>query len=166
MLVLGIDPGTEKMGYAIISATPELKTLEASGVIETPAKITINDRMFIMTDSLEKILTIILNSCKKPIVFSAIENQFKGKNIKTTINLARSSGMIIEMIYKITNTKPFIFEPSEWMSEMELKTKQSCPQRDQELKDIIRSRYNKDVTSIDECCAIGIATKLANLCKN
>jgi Holliday junction resolvasome RuvABC endonuclease subunit len=118
-----------------------------------------------MTDSLEKILSVILNSQKKPIVFSAIENQFKGKNIKTTINLARSSGMVIEMIYKITNTKPFIFEPSEWMSEMNLKTKQSCPQRDQELKSIIKERYGKEIKSIDECCAIGIATKLANLCK-
>ncbi len=134
-------------------------------MIETPSKITINDRMFIMTDSLEKILSVILNSQKKPIVFSAIENQFKGKNIKTTINLARSSGMVIEMIYKITNTKPFIFEPSEWMSEMNLKTKQSCPQRDQELKSIIKERYGKEIKSIDECCAIGIATKLANLCK-
>ena len=93
MVILGIDPGSHRIGYGILKR--ENKNLEhiAHGCISIKEK---DDslRLIILKEELEKII-----SEYKPDL-AAVEKIFFFKNQKTVINVAQSRGVILYSLAK------------------------------------------------------------------
>ncbi len=87
--VLGIDPGTATVGWAVLENTPQIPTVIAYGHIETPA----NDPM---PERLHMIYTDIKNLIQKYHPSDvAVEELFFFKNHKTVITVAEARGVIL-----------------------------------------------------------------------
>lgn len=90
MLVLGIDPGTAIVGYGLVKEHKD-GTLQAIeyGVIRTPAKTPMPDRLNTIYDTLGDIVAEF-----KPDR-AAVEELFFGRNVTTGISVAQARGVIL-----------------------------------------------------------------------
>lgn len=88
MKILGIDPGTERLGYALIT---ERKDLICCGIIQTSKENSDSAR-------LAEIRKDLLSLCEKyqPDIIS-VEKLFFFKNLKTIIPVAQARGVILEI---------------------------------------------------------------------
>ena len=89
MIILGIDPGTERAGYGIIQSSGGNAALVMAGVLEVPHN---GDK----AEVLEAIHAGIAKLCKehRPDVF-AIEKLFFSKNRKTALAVAEARGVML-----------------------------------------------------------------------
>ncbi len=89
MTILGIDPGTTRIGYGVIKKQNTSYIPIAYGLIENKSSLSDSER-------LEKIYEAITNLIKKynPTLFS-VEKLFFFKNQKTVISVAQARGVII-----------------------------------------------------------------------
>lgn len=101
MKILGIDPGTGIFGFGVIQLARGRATMVTAGVISTPPKTPLEDRLLDIYDSLREIVEET-----KPDVVS-IEKLFFTKNITTGISVAHARG--IAMLVARQNELP-IFE--------------------------------------------------------
>ena len=85
MLVLGIDPGTLHMGYALVSSGPQPKS-EDYGVISLPRKMPIEQRLYQLHTH---ILNMIANFHPTAV---AVEQPFVGKGERQFIGPALAVG--------------------------------------------------------------------------
>lgn len=88
-IILGIDPGTLFMGYALMDVNANKPTLIHMGVLKLSAK----------NDAYERLQTIHATVCElittyKPTTF-AIEAPFYGKNVQSMLKLGRAQGVAI-----------------------------------------------------------------------
>jgi len=88
-IILGIDPGTLFMGYAVLAAEGSKLSLLTMDVLKMPAK----------KDMYERLETIHFTVCSviqqyKPSCF-AIEAPFFGKNVQSMLKLGRAQGVAI-----------------------------------------------------------------------
>lgn len=94
MRILGIDPGYDKTGYAVLivdgDRTDQIRRLE-SGTIRTDATESLSLRLLSVRDQLKEIAIRAKPDCL------AIESIFIGKNKKTAINVAHSRGVVLLM---------------------------------------------------------------------
>jgi crossover junction endodeoxyribonuclease RuvC len=104
MIILGIDPGTTRIGFGVISEEKGKLSLIDYGVIEGKSKQKISDSILENCKKLSKIIKKY-----KPEV-AGIEKIFFSKNIKTGIDVAQSRGaLILELAkasIKITELSP------------------------------------------------------------
>lgn len=88
-IILGIDPGTNVMGYGIISCSGSKYRLLDMGVLQ----------MSKIKDPIEKLETIYSTTAALIKKFSAtelaIEEPFYGKNVQSMLKLGRAQGMAI-----------------------------------------------------------------------
>ena len=91
--ILGIDPGTARLGYAVVDYTSHDKaiTLVACGVIATSKKDSDAKRLSEIRFDLKSIIEQY-----QPEVMS-IEELFFFKNIKTVIPVAQARGVVMEL---------------------------------------------------------------------
>ena len=99
MLILGIDPGTARLGYGVIethgkiasSQAPRNDTLRyiASGCLETKLETPMHERLLFLQNEIEKII-----AKHKPDVL-AIESLFFGINAKTAIAVGQARGVVL-----------------------------------------------------------------------
>jgi crossover junction endodeoxyribonuclease RuvC len=89
MLVIGIDPGIEKIGIGIVSYTNRKLNLEFQRLISTSSKLTTAKRLEIIYKELNKILD------EFKIDFASVEKLFFAKNIKTALTVSEARGVII-----------------------------------------------------------------------
>ena len=90
MIILGIDPGYSRTGYAILDADKKRKPcLRASGVIETPATDDFPARLLQLCTEFRA----IINEHKPDDM--ALEELFWSKNAKTAIGVAQARGALI-----------------------------------------------------------------------
>ena len=149
MKILGIDPGTIKVGYGVIdvSTTKKLQ-LVAAGTITPCSKDVPYKRLGFI---LQKIEEIIINF--KPDVI-ALEKSFFGKNVKSLISLGEARGIVLALAGKY-NTEFAEFSP--------LSIKQSVvgsgsadKERVQKMVKMILN-INSDIKYFDESDALAIA---------
>ena len=90
MRILGIDPGTGICGFGVIEIAPgkQAKMLDA-GVISTPARTPLPDRLLDIYESLNE----IIEEWKPDAI--AIEKLFFTKNITTGISVAEARGVVL-----------------------------------------------------------------------
>lgn len=90
MLVLGIDPGTAKTGYALVRETPrgDLELVEY-GVILTPVGLEQEKRLVQLYDRLREIILL-----HHPDV-GAVEKLFFRRNVTTAISVGQARGVIL-----------------------------------------------------------------------
>lgn len=93
MTILGIDPGTNKVGYGIIKKDKNQFLLINYGCFNIKSK-SINENLVKIQKEIEKLIQIY-----KPNI-AAIEQIFFFKNKKTAINIAQSRGVIITTLMK------------------------------------------------------------------
>lgn len=88
-IILGIDPGTNIMGYGIISCKGNTSSLIDLGTLNLSKNL----------DGMEKLQLIFDTTCKLITQYkpheAAIEEPFYGKNVQSMLKLGRAQGMAI-----------------------------------------------------------------------
>lgn len=105
MLTLGIDPGTAIVGYGMVREDRD-GTLQAVayGVIRTPAKTPMAERLQLIYDEITQLIT-----AHQP-ERAGIEELFFARNVTTAMTVAQSRGVILLALQQaglhITEYKP------------------------------------------------------------
>lgn len=89
MRILGIDPGTGRLGWGIIDHEKGIDTFVACGCIETKANTSLPIRLEIIFDTLQN---LILEH--RPDEMS-VESLFFATNAKTAIDVAAARGVVL-----------------------------------------------------------------------
>ncbi len=89
MKILGIDPGTGRLGWGIVSHEKGIDTFVDCGCFETRANSDLPDRLLKISDFLKELIKM-----HKPDVLS-VETLFFEKNAKTAIDVAAARGVIL-----------------------------------------------------------------------
>ncbi len=89
MRLLGIDPGTATVGYGVIDVDGDYRsTMVAFGVIKTPPKMPMAERLRIIYDDARELLALY-----KPGIV-VIEKLFAFRNVTTVITVAQARGVL------------------------------------------------------------------------
>ena len=89
MRILGIDPGVATIGFGLIEADRANVRLLQYGVITTPAKLPLSNRLFQISQDMSQLLDQF-----KPQEM-AVEELFFSKNITTGIAVAHGRGVLL-----------------------------------------------------------------------
>jgi crossover junction endodeoxyribonuclease RuvC len=105
MIILGIDPGYERLGIAVLEkkSRSEKEQLLFSECFKTSAKLTFEDRLLQIGQEVKKIIK------KHKIDTLAIETLFLNTNQKTVMQVAEVRGVII---YEAKSANLKVFEAS------------------------------------------------------
>ncbi|MBN9296818.1 MAG: crossover junction endodeoxyribonuclease RuvC [Filimonas sp.] len=87
--ILGIDPGTLVMGYAVIKVSGSKVTMQTMDVLKLASKKDIYARLEMIHTKVCELITLY-----KPETF-AIEAPFFGKNVQSMLKLGRAQGVAI-----------------------------------------------------------------------
>ena len=95
-MVLGLDPGTNLVGFAFCSGTKKNPVIEDYGVIKTLARKSqeMPDRLLEIAEDLEVLLD------KYRPTKALVEDLFFFKNAKTVISVAQSRGVLLYLLKK------------------------------------------------------------------
>lgn len=88
-VVLGIDPGLGRMGYAVVAGNLSSPQLITVGCLETSAKLAHGERLVALSQG----VTSLLKRYKPNII--AIERLYFSKNVKTALAVAEARGAIM-----------------------------------------------------------------------
>lgn len=88
-LILGIDPGSRKTGFGIISVLGNTHSYVTSGVIRLPTSEALPERLKVIFDCLTEIITL---HCPQQV---AIEQVFMAKNPGSALKLGQARGAAI-----------------------------------------------------------------------
>jgi len=89
MIAIGVDPGTIRTGYGILRRDGTRYTRLASGVISLTAKDPLENRLVVLHDQLDKILTTYGPD------EGAVESLFFAKNAMSALKLGHARGVIL-----------------------------------------------------------------------
>lgn len=92
MRIIGIDPGTDRMGYSILDKGTELNLIDY-GIINTPKNASLPERLHELANDFKSLVKEY-----KP-THLAIEKVFFSKNIKTATAISQVIGVISEAAY-------------------------------------------------------------------
>lgn len=87
--ILGIDPGTHRLGWGVIEGTPAKQNIIAYGCIESPKGTKPAEYLLTIESSLQK----IIQEYKPQAV--GIETLLFQKNISTAITVAQARGVVL-----------------------------------------------------------------------
>ena len=104
MIILGIDPGSTRIGYGVIESSPKLRYLDC-GIIELKRSSNTN-----LIKELSIKLDEILDNYQPDIV--GVEKIYFSKNVKTGIEVAQARGAILLTIAQ-KNIEVKEYSPSE-----------------------------------------------------
>lgn len=93
-IILGIDPGTTTVGFAVIEKSGRNVSILNYGIITTPPKIDISLKLFDIAKDLEDLINTY-----HPTV-CGIEKLFFLKNLKTGIDVAQARGAILLVLQR------------------------------------------------------------------
>jgi len=89
MIILGIDPGTARIGWGILESIHNIPQAKAYGLIETEKDLSPERRLEILYDALLSLLVKY-----KPDAVG-IEDLFFSKNAKTAISVGQARGVLL-----------------------------------------------------------------------
>jgi len=89
MKIIGIDPGTARVGWGIIDSNGGIEVVRAYGCLETDKKIPDEERLLKIFNGLQK----LINQYKIEIL--ACEDLFFATNAKTAISVGQARGVIL-----------------------------------------------------------------------
>jgi crossover junction endodeoxyribonuclease RuvC len=96
MIVMGIDPGVNIVGYGIVEGTKSSPLIIEYGIVHTNAQSRENShfRLLEIANDLEQLIV------KHKPVRAVVEDLFFFKNAKTVIQVAQSRGVILYLLTK------------------------------------------------------------------
>ncbi len=106
MIILGVDPGIERLGWGLLSQEKKAVTYIDSGVEKTSSKKHTSDRLLALYGFLDELM-----ATKRPAVVG-IEKLFFAKNVKTGMVIGEVRGVILLAAAKHA-TKIVEFTPPE-----------------------------------------------------
>src|SRR6185312_1506460 len=86
---IGIDPGTARLGYAVIATERGSPRLLACGVVTTPKGLAMHERLSSIYDELRKIVR-----AQQPTSM-AVEELFFAKNVTTAVSVGQARGIAL-----------------------------------------------------------------------
>ena len=89
MRIIGIDPGTSILGFGVIDAAGQKKTLVDAGVIRTKTHQALDERLLEIHECIEQII-----SETKPEIM-VIEKLFFAQNVTTAISVSHARGVVM-----------------------------------------------------------------------
>jgi crossover junction endodeoxyribonuclease RuvC len=89
VIILGIDPGTAKMGFGVICAKNNICTPRQFGCFETSRDLAPQKRLLALEQRLEE----VFNEHSPDVI--AMENIFFFKNAKTVIRVSQAQGVVL-----------------------------------------------------------------------
>lgn len=89
MRILGIDPGTGKIGYGLMEAKGNDLSVIDYGCITTPVRMDLPKRLVIIFEEIEKLI-----SDTKPDMM-AIEKLFFARNVTTVMSVGEARGVVV-----------------------------------------------------------------------
>ena len=87
--MLGIDPGTTGMGYALLDLTADPPRLLAHGLVETPRYGSAAEKLLAIADAIDELI-----ATHRPAFF-ALERLYFNKNVKTAMAVAEARGVAL-----------------------------------------------------------------------
>lgn len=148
MIILGIDPGFDKMGCAVLKKSARAEELIYSTCLFSNKKNSHEKRLLSIGKDLEKIIKKY-----KPDIL-AVEKLFFAKNQKTAIKVAEARGMILYLA-AVKNIKILEFTPLEIKMALTGYGRAEKGQVKEMVKTILKLK--KDIKSDDEIDAIACA---------
>jgi crossover junction endodeoxyribonuclease RuvC len=91
-IILGIDPGTTDVGFAVIEVVRNQRAILTYGVIHTTPRVPQSEKLVEIMHDLRDILT------RYNITHAAIEKLFFSTNLKTGMDVAQSRGVIVAIV--------------------------------------------------------------------
>jgi len=95
MIIMGIDPGTARVGWSIISSLKGSCTPRSYGLVSTEQTETLESRLSEIYDAVQT-----LCRTHKPDVVS-VEDLYFSTNVKTAIAVAQARGAILTAVAKL-----------------------------------------------------------------
>ena len=89
MRVMGIDPGSQTMGWGVVEGDGRRYSLVAFGSIRAPASMKFSTRLLKMCNALEEVIAE-----HRPDV-CALEDAFLATNVKVTMKLGQVRGVVL-----------------------------------------------------------------------
>lgn len=89
MKILGIDPGTGRLGWAVLEKSSSKHTLLSCGCLESPKNTPLPERLTLIYDHVSEVI-----SSFKPDVAS-VEELFYSNNAKTVMSVSAARGVVI-----------------------------------------------------------------------
>ena len=93
-IILGIDPGTTTIGFAVIEKKNRSCSILEHGVITTPPRTALSIKLRLMAEDFETLFA------KYSFDLAAVEKLYFEKNLKTGIDVAQSRGVILYLLEK------------------------------------------------------------------
>ena len=94
MIVIGVDPGTARTGYGIVKRQGSRIIRLGSGEIKTKADQPIEQKLLVIHNNLEEVLTIYGPAT------AAVEDVFFAKNARSALKLGHVRGVILLTLAK------------------------------------------------------------------
>ena len=104
MRILGIDPGYERLGLAVIEKGSGKETLIHSECFQTDAKLSFHERLHLLGIAIDRVIT------EHNPEHVALENIFFNTNQKTAMDVAAVRGVII-YLGRTHNLETFEYTP-------------------------------------------------------
>ncbi len=93
-IILGIDPGTTTVGFAVITVENNLRTILTYWVIHTTPKVPQSQKLLEIATDLDSVISTY------SVTHAAVEKLFFSTNLKTGIDVAQSRGVILLSLEK------------------------------------------------------------------
>jgi crossover junction endodeoxyribonuclease RuvC len=106
MKVLGVDPGYDRLGVAVIEKQDGKEVLLHSECVETNKDASLHDRLLALGNAFQE----LLDEYSPEVV--GVETLFFNKNVKTAIGVAQARGIILYLAKK-AGCEVFDFGPQE-----------------------------------------------------
>lgn len=103
---LGIDPGLGTLGYGVVTQRGQELTCECYGVIKTPTKLTLSQRLAVLYDELKQ------KAEEYPPDLIAVEKLFFGRNTTTVEMVWQARGVILLLAAQL-GFEPYELKPNE-----------------------------------------------------
>lgn len=94
MLILGIDPGTARLGFGLVENGQKKLKFIAAGCLETTKEMATGDRLNFLYEEVGKVIKL-----HKPDVL-AIEQLFFGINSRTAMAVGQARGVVLAVAAK------------------------------------------------------------------
>lgn len=131
-VILALDVSSSSTGYAILRKGRWNKSQASFGIIKTPTKFTVPQRLVLFRNELHKLIKAV-----KP-THIIIEDVFKGRNVSTMKLLARFNGVAVELSRRQLRKDPTV------VLAVEVRALLECGRKKEEAFEYICKRYNLD----------------------
>lgn len=157
MIILGIDPGFGRLGYAILQGDKKNVRIIDCDCFETSPKLPYEKRLILLTNKVKKLI-----SKHKPEII-ALEKVFFTKNQKTALQVAEVRGAL-RYLAGLAKIPVYEYTPLEVKMALTGYGKASKDQIQKMLKSLLKIQFLPK--SDDACDALAISITCANCLAN